>query len=141
MADLPVGHGVVIPAAELEESFARSGGPGGQHVNTSATKVELRWDVSASGALSDSQRGRLLDRLGSRLTADGELVLVDGSTRSQDRNRQAVRRRMAAIVEEALRQPRPRRPTRPSARARARRTEAKRRRGETKRLRRRPNQP
>lgn len=137
---LPVGSGVIIPDDELHESFARSGGPGGQHVNTSATKVELRWHVAASTVLSDAQRARLLDRLEPRLTADGELIIVDGSTRSQDRNRQAARRRLAAIVSEALRPTPPRRPTRPPAASRRRRVESKRQRSETKRLRRRPNQ-
>lgn len=139
MEPLEVAAGVVIPAEELRESFARSGGPGGQHANTSETKVVLRFDVEGSAALTESQRARVRQRLGPRLTADGELVLAASEHRTQTRNREAVRARLAALLGEALAPaPPPRRPTRPSRRARQRRLEDKRARGQTKRLRRRP---
>ncbi len=139
MEPLEVAPGVVIPAEELRESFARSGGPGGQHANTSATKVVLRFDVAGSDALSETQRARVRERLGPRLTAEGELILAASEHRSQTRNREAVRARLAALLAEGLAPPPPpRRPSRPSRRARQRRLEDKRARGQTKRLRRRP---
>jgi ribosome-associated protein len=130
--------GLVVPAAELVERFSRSSGPGGQGVNTTDSRVELRWDVAASAALGDAQRDRLLDRLASRLT-DGVLVIVAAEHRSQWQNRTAARARLAALVGEALEPPSPaRRPTRPSRAAKQRRVEAKRRRGDLKAGRRRP---
>lgn len=132
---------VVIPEAELSESFARSGGPGGQHVNTSATKVELRFDVERSSALSDAQKQRVREQLGSRLTQAGVLVLAASEHRSQARNREAVRARLARLLSDALTPPRPRRPTRKPRRAEQRRLEQKKRRGERKRLRQRPDPP
>lgn len=136
--DLPVGHGVVLPASELHESFSRSGGPGGQHVNTSSSKVELRFDVEASAALTDGQKARVRSRLGPRLTADGVVVVQASEERSQVRNRQAARRRLANLLRDALAPPRRRRPTRPTAASKRRRVEDKKRRGDVKRLRRRP---
>ena len=139
MDDIRLRHGVVVPARELTFTAARGGGPGGQSVNTTDSKVELRWDVRGSQALSPAQRERLLERLGPRLTGDGVLRLVGAEHRSQHRNREAVVARFAAIVGEALEPPRPRRRTRPSRRAKQRRLEAKRHRGEIKRLRKPPS--
>jgi len=140
MARLQVAPGVAVDDTELSLSFARAGGPGGQHVNTSSTKVELRFDVAGSPSLSDAQRSRALHRLGRRVTDDGVLVLTASEHRSQTRNREAVVGRFQTLLAEALAPPPPaRRPTRPSRAARARRVEAKRRRGETKALRRRPD--
>jgi ribosome-associated protein len=136
--DVVLPRGVVIPAAELEWRTSRSGGPGGQGVNTTDSRVEVRWDVGSSQALSPAQRDRVLDRLASRLTADGVLRLTGSEYRSQHRNRAAVLARFRAVVGEALEPPTPRRPTRPSRAAKQRRLESKRRRGEVKRLRRRP---
>lgn len=132
-------YGVTVPAAELELRAARSGGPGGQSVNTTSSKVELRWSVADSGAVTETQRQRLLDRLGSRLTADGVLILQGSEHRSQHRNREAVVARFRAIVGEALEPPTPRRRTRPSRSAKQRRLQAKRHRGEVKRLRKPPD--
>lgn len=130
-----------IPESELEVSFARAGGPGGQHVNTSATKVELRFDVASSPSLTDEQRARITEALGSRLTNDGVLVLHASEHRSQTRNREAVVGRFTNLLAEALRPRRPRRPSRPSRAARRRRMEEKRVQGEKKALRRRPDVP
>jgi ribosome-associated protein len=137
--DVALSRGVVVPAAELEWRTSRAGGPGGQSVNTTDSRVELRWDVRASQALSPAQRERVLDRLASRLTADGVLRLTGAEHKSQHRNREAVLARFRAIVGEALVPPTPRRPTRPSRAAKQRRLDSKRRRGETKRLRRPPD--
>jgi ribosome-associated protein len=138
MDDLRIGDRLVIPGDELEVRASRSGGPGGQHVNTTASRVELRWDVRASRALDEVQRGLLLERLASRLTADGVLVLQASEHRSQHRNREAALGRLRALVVEALVVQAERRPTRPSRSARRRRLDDKRARSTTKELRRRP---
>ena len=127
-----------VPHAELEFRASRSGGPGGQHVNTSATRVELWWDVAHSPSLTEEQRGRLLERLATRLHGEGRLRVVASSSRSQLRNREAAVERLREIVAGALEVPKVRRPTRPSRAAKAARLEAKRRRGATKRDRRPP---
>jgi ribosome-associated protein len=134
--ELPVGSSVSIPETELGWRFSRAGGPGGQGVNTTDSRVELVFDVSASTAFTEAQRARVLDRLGGRLT-DGMLTIIAAEHRSQLRNRQAARMRLAAILREALApDPPPRRPTRPSRAARERRLADKRHRTVTKRLRR-----
>ena len=119
----------------------RSGGPGGQHVNTSATKVELRWALDDSQALTDEQKDLVRRRLGNRINTDGELVLQSSEHRSQVRNRDAVVVRFARLLADALETRRPRRPTKPSRAARQRRLDNKRRRAETKALRRNPPPP
>ena len=139
--DLDVGRGVVIPAHELVVRASRSSGPGGQSVNTTDSRVELRWDVRGSAALDDAQRARLLDRLGPRLTAAGVLVVVGDEHRSQHRNRAAVRTRLRDLVAAALVPPRPRRPTRPTRGAVERRLTTKRRQAQRKGERRRPDDP
>jgi ribosome-associated protein len=129
---LVVNRGLRIPVDELEFRYSRSGGPGGQHVNTSATKVEVRFDVEASPSLGPRQRARLLERL-------GPVVRVTSSrTRSQLRNRELALEVLAERLEAALRVDPTRVATRPSRAARQARTDAKRRRGDVKRTRRRP---
>lgn len=131
--------GLVIPDAELEERFSRSSGPGGQSVNTTDSRVELRWDVTASRALGDEQRRRLLQRLGFRLV-DGVVTVTASEQRSQLQNRAAARARLGRLVAEALAPPPPaRRATRPSRAARERRLETKRIRSQTKARRARPD--
>ena len=126
---------VAVDDGELEFAFSRSGGPGGQHANTSSTKVELRWDVLASAALTDQQRDLVLRRLENRIITDGVLVLQASEYRSQTRNREAVLARFRALLADALRVQTSRRPTKPTKAARRRRLDAKRRRSETKTLR------
>jgi ribosome-associated protein len=134
-ADLPVNSRLTIPAEELTERFSRSSGPGGQGVNTTDSRVELVWDL-ASSALPEDVRDRLRARLGPRLTGT-ELVVVASERRSQLRNREAARERLAGLVARALEPPPPpRRATRPSRGATERRIAAKKRRGATKRTRR-----
>ncbi len=129
---------VVVPESELGWRFSRSSGPGGQGVNTTDSRVELVWDVAASPSLSPVQRERALERLGGRLV-DGVLVVVASEHRSQRRNRDAARARLAALLADAVRPPaRARRPTRPSRRARQRRVDSEQQRSQTKRLRRPP---
>ena len=133
---LVVSSAVRIPADELTWRFSRSSGPGGQGVNTTDSRVELSWHLAASPVLTDAARARAVERLGTRLV-NGVLVVVASEHRSQLRNREAALARLAALVRDAIAPPGPaRRATRPSARARWRRVEDKRRRGEVKRLRR-----
>ena len=134
---LPFG-GSVIPAQELTWRFSRSSGPGGQSVNTADSRVELVFDVLRSRALSEPVRDRLLSRLGNRLV-DGRLTVAASEYRSQHRNREAARARMAHLLTEASAPPPPkRRPTRPTRGSRERRLSAKSRRSQTKALRRPP---
>jgi len=132
MDGLTVNTRLVIPEAELRESFAKSGGPGGQHVNKTETKVELRWSIKASGALTEADRDWLIKRLGDRLIGDGELLVTAGDERSQSRNRSEARRKLAAVVRDALVRPRKRRATRPSRAAIERRLGEKKRRASLK---------
>lgn len=133
--------GLVIPAADLTERFARSSGPGGQGVNTTDSKVQLSFDLAASTVLSDAQKRRALRNLASRLS--GTVLTVSVSTqRSQLRNRSEARERMAAILREALAPPHPpRRKTKPTRGSVRRRLAAKKRRSELKSTRRRPDAP
>jgi ribosome-associated protein len=128
-----------LPLAELEYRASRSGGPGGQHVNTSSTRVEVWWDIAGSPSLSEEQKARLLQQLESRLDSSGRLRLVSSSSRSQLRNREEVTQRLREIVARALVLPKARKRTRPTPAAKAARLEAKRRRSATKRERRRPS--
>jgi len=130
--DLVVTGRVTIPAGELTWHFTRSSGPGGQSVNTTDSRVELRWDGARSRALTPAQRARLLSRI-----EDGLVVVVASDHRSQWQNRRLARERLAERVRSALAPPPPtRRPTRPSRASIERRLRAKRRRGEVKRGRR-----
>lgn len=141
MPDMPfldVTPDLRVPFAELEFRATRSGGPGGQHVNTSSTRVEVTWDVAASPALREDQRHRLLVRLASRLDSTGKLRLVSSGTRSQLRNREDVTERLREVVAQALVIPKARKRTRPTRAAKAARLESKRRRAATKRDRRPP---
>lgn len=140
-AALVVTHALAIPRAELEVKATRAGGPGGQHVNTSSTRIELRWNVRQSpalaAALDDAQRAGLLERLGTRLDASGALRVVASEHRSQRQNREAAEVRLARLVAGALVVPKTRRPTKPSRAARMRRLDGKRRQGAKKAERRR----
>lgn len=135
-ADLIVRRDLVIPAGELRESASRAGGPGGQHVDKTSTRVTLRWRVTESAALTAVQRARLLRRLASRLTRRGELVVHARRFRSRPRNRELARERIAELVRDALAIRRPRLATRASRAARARALDAKKRRAAVKRQRR-----
>ena len=127
-----------IPRSELTLRATRAGGPGGQHVNTSSTRVELTWNVSSSPSLTDEQRAWLLQRLRSRLDSTGNLRVVASTSRSQYQNREEVIERFARIVAKAMERPRPRKKTRTPRSAHEARIQQKKQRGERKRMRGRP---
>lgn len=131
-------RGITIPASELTERFSHSGGPGGQGVNTSDSRVQLSLDISTTTALNEIQRARILERLSSQL-ADGVLTVTSAEQRLQHRNRAAARKRLAEIIREAIIPPVPRRATKPTRASQRRRLEAKKRRSGIKRDRRRPD--
>ena len=130
---LTVGDEVAIPLSEIELRASRSSGPGGQHANVTASRIEAVFDVAASSALTETQRTRLRERLGDRVTA------VAQDARSQARNRELALERLREKLAEGLRRPKPRRATRPSKAAKEKRLEDKRRISERKRERRPPD--
>lgn len=134
-ARLEIAPELTLPRGELTYRATRAGGPGGQHVNTSSTRVELWWDVAASPSLSEAQRARLLEKLASRLDAAGRLRLVSAGTRSQAQNRDEVTDRFRALIARALVVPKPRRKTKPTRASKEARLEQKKRRGAVKRMR------
>ena len=138
MAGLFIKRGLIIPEAELEESFIRSSGPGGQNVNKVASAVKLRFDVSKSASLPEPVKARLLALSDSRLDTAGVLTITAQRFREQARNRADARARLAELVLAATRPPKPRLATKPSRAAKARRTDAKTRRGRIKEKRGRP---
>jgi ribosome-associated protein len=133
---LAVTPDVSIPRSELEVRATRSGGPGGQHVNTSSTRIELRWNVRTTRALDDARRDHVLSRLASRLDAEGSVRVVASEFRSQRQNREAAEERLANLVRQALHVPKKRKATKPSRAAKAKRLDEKRKHSEKKRNRR-----
>jgi ribosome-associated protein len=127
---------ISIDEREIEESFVRASGPGGQNVNKLSTAVQLRFDVRGSPSLPAAVRDRLERLAGSRLTRDGVLVITAQRHRTQGRNRRDALDRLVELIRSAAIAPRPRRPTRPSKASRERRVDSKKRRASVKRLRR-----
>jgi len=121
-----------LPERELSWRFSRSSGPGGQHMNTTDTRVELVWSLVSSQALSAAQKERVARQLQHRVV-DGEITIVSSQYRSQHRNREAARARLEDLVTNALVPPKPRHATKPSRAARQRRLDSKKRRGDLKR--------
>ena len=130
---LPIRPGLALPLSEIELRTSRSSGPGGQHANVTASRVEASFDVAASPTLTDEQRARISAKLGPRVTASAQ------DTRSQHRNRELALERLATRLAHALEVRRARTRTRPTRASQRRRVDAKKRRGETKRSRRRPD--
>ena len=140
MDDLQITASVAVPRSELAWRFSRSSGPGGQGVNTADSRAELRFDLAATAAIPEHLKARAMDRLAARLV-DGAIVITASEHRSQLQNRKAAEMRLVALLAEAMAPPaKARRATRPSRGAVQRRLDAKRRRSQTKRLRRDPPQ-
>ncbi len=133
---LRVNARVAIPPAELEIKATRAGGPGGQHVNTSSTRVEVMWDARHSPALSAADRARLEEKLATRLDSRGVIRVAAADTRSQAQNRELALARLARLVREALVVPRARRATKPTRASKERRLDTKKRRSSIKKDRR-----
>lgn len=131
-------NGLVVPAGELVEQFSHASGPGGQGVNTTDSRVQLRFDIGTTTALDETQRQRALQELSTRLS--GTVLVIDAAEhRSQRRNRTAARERLSTLLRDALVPPRPRKRTKPTRGSKRRRLKAKRIRSEVKQNRKRPN--
>lgn len=139
MPALEIVPGWTIPEDELQVRAVRSGGPGGQNVNKVATKVELRFDVDGSTALSPAQKNRLSQRFPSQMTQEGQLVLASDATRSQERNKADALERLRQMILAVRYAPKPRVRTKPSRTQKRKRLEEKRKRGELKKQRRKPD--
>src|SRR5215469_14294860 len=134
MHDVPVNASLTIPGRELIVRATRAGGPGGQHVNTSSTRVEIVWNVARTAALDPERRDRVIARLSNRVDSDGNLRVVASDSRSQRHNREAAAARLASVVARALAVRARRRPTHPTAASNRQRVEAKRKLSEKKRM-------
>lgn len=132
---MSAGSKIRIPEPELTEDFVRASGPGGQHVNKTASAVQLRFNVLTSPSLTPVVRERLLKLARARMNRDGELIIEAKRYRSQDRNRADARARLARWIERAMQAPKPRKPTRPSKAAKERRLSGKKQRGRKKAMR------
>lgn len=138
MEDLDVDPRIRIPSRELDLTFARSGGPGGQHVNTTDTRVRLRFDLLGTPSIPKGVKQRMLEALKSRLTVDGVLVLTSDRYRSRHRNIEDVLKRLKGLILEHRTPPKKRRATRPTRGSQRRRVDAKKRRGAVKANRKKP---
>jgi ribosome-associated protein len=133
---IEVTSALTIPRSEIEARASRAGGAGGQHVNTSSTRIELRWNVRQSRAIDDATRQRILEKLSTRIDGDGTLRVVSSARRSQLQNREAAEARMAELVAAAMHREKPRKKTKPSRAAKQKRLDEKRRQSERKQNRR-----
>ena len=134
MATIQITPALAIDERDIEERFVRSSGPGGQNVNKVATAVELRFDIGSS-SLPDDVKRRLVAIAHNRIAGDGRLLIDSRAFRTQPQNRDAARDRLVALIRQAAKRPRPRRPTKPKAASREKRIESKKRRSVVKALR------
>jgi ribosome-associated protein len=135
MPAIQITRSIAIDSSELEEKFTRASGPGGQHVNTTDSAVQLRFDIAGSPSLPQAVKDRLTILAGSRMTNDGWIVLTAQGERSQEMNRREIRERLFDLIREATIVPKKRRPTKPSRAAKARRVDTKKLRAKVKGLR------
>ncbi len=135
MDDLVITKRITIPSADFDVSYARSGGPGGQHANTADTRVRVHFDLRGTGALHPAVKRRIREAYGNRISKEGKLVLTSDSHRSRHRNLEEVRERLAKLIRGKLQPPKKRKKTRPSLGAKRRRMKAKKRRSELKKTR------
>ncbi len=133
---LVVNERLSIPRHELAARASRAGGAGGQHVNTSSTRIEILWNVRTSTALDDATRARLIEKLATRIDGEGVIRVVASDRRSQRQNRESAEARLAELVRKALVIPKKRRATKPSRASKEKRISEKKKRGETKAARR-----
>lgn len=132
MNDIPIKNGIVIPYHELEITTSRSGGPGGQHVNKTETRVTIRWNVKETSALSQNLKERVLKNLESRLTSDGDLIIHNRESRSQLQNKKNALEQLAEIIRKALFVPKKRMKTKVPKKAKEKRLKEKKRKSEIK---------
>ncbi len=133
--DLRIKNGVTIPAHELEITASRAGGPGGQHVNKTSSRITVRWNVPHTSALNDSQKQRVLEKLQSELTVEGDIIVHNGASRSQQQNKKAALDQLAQKVRSALHVPKKRIKSRTPKAAKEKRLQSKKQRSEVKKLR------
>ena len=136
--NLYIQNGVIIPGHELEFQASLSGGPGGQHVNKTHSRITLRWHLESSAALSDGQRTYLRTRISSRITNAGFVVVHCDKHRSQHRNMQGARGQLKELIYNGLQRPKKRRPTKPTRASQRKRVDGKKKRGDVKKNRRKP---
>ena len=129
---LIINDNVQVPLSELVYTASRSSGPGGQHVNTTDSRIQVRWNVPESAALTETEKAMVRKNLASRLTDQGDLILASDTHRSQRRNREEVTQRLATLVREALIPPKPRKKTKPTISSREKRLDDKRKKSRTK---------
>lgn len=133
--DVPIKNGIVIPGHEIEITASRAGGPGGQHVNKASTRITVRWNVKNTRALNNEQKERVLQKLQTRLTIDGDLIIHSSSSRSQQQNKEMALSRLAQEIRKALHVPKKRMATGISAAAKEARLYKKRQHSEIKKMR------
>ncbi len=133
--DLPIKNGIVIPGHELEITASRAGGPGGQHVNKTSTRISVRWNVRQTTALTDIQKQRLLEKLASSLTSEGDIIVHSSASRSQQQNKKAALELLAERIKKALIIPKKRLKKRVPKAAKEARLQQKKRHGMIKKMR------
>ena len=132
---LSISNGIIIPEHEIEITTSRGGGPGGQHVNKTSTRITVRWNLFASHAISDEQKARIAEKLAASITTEGDIIVHNNSSRSQDHNKKEALAQLAHKISKALHVPKKRMKTRVSQAAKEKRLQSKKLHSEAKRMR------